>query len=57
MCDLKKLFLKTQFKRLIKSQFSFENRKLTFKILRFQKNIILPAIWKNRFYVFLNRNF
>jgi hypothetical protein len=42
------LFEKNNFKnavkRLAKSQFSILNRKLAFKILRFQKSIISPAI-------------
>jgi hypothetical protein len=49
MCDLKMLFLKTQF--------SLQNLKLAFKILRFQKNTFLHTIWKCRFFAFLNRNF
>jgi hypothetical protein len=43
MCDLKKWFLKTQLN-------IWQNRNLAFKILRFQKNIILPVFWKNRFF-------
>jgi hypothetical protein len=44
MCDLKKVIFKNAIKRLAKLQFSISNRKLAFKILRFQKNIILSAI-------------
>jgi hypothetical protein len=40
----KKVIFKDAVKRLAKSQFSISNYKFAFKIMRFQKSIILPAI-------------
>jgi hypothetical protein len=42
MCDLKKWFLKTQLS-------IWQNHRLAFKILYFQKSTHLPTIWKNNF--------
>jgi hypothetical protein len=49
MCDLNKLIFKNAIKYLAKSQFDLQNYRLAFKILCFQKNTFLPAIWKNSF--------